>query len=392
MNYIKILLRFLNIRAFLLSLITLLALNPVFSSDANNEHKTEKKFNAGEMIMEHIGDAHDWHLFSIGEKHFTIPLPIILIHNGNLEVFLSSKFHHGHESYKGYKLETEGEKKGKIIRVKEDGHTIDTEAGKVWDFSITKNVFAIFISVILLSIILISVAKRYKKRGINAPKGLQSILEIIIVFVKDDIAIPAIGKEKYNKFMPTLLTLFFFIFFSNLLGLIPFFPGGANVTGNLSVTLVLALFTFLVTNFSGNRNYWKHIFNAPGVPVFLKIPPLMPVVEIAGMITKPFVLMIRLFANIMAGHIIILGFVGLIFIFGATNPGTGYAVAGGSVIFMIFMSLLELLVAFIQAYVFTLLSALYFGIATEEHHEHKKEHQTNIEISPDNTGNIINQN
>ncbi len=389
MSYIK---ELFNIKAYLLLLITLFVYNPVFSSEANEEHSSKKEFNAGEMIMEHIADAHDWHLFSIGEKHFTIPLPIILIYDGKLDIFLSSKFHHGHSSYKGYKLETEGDNKGKIVRVTDDGYTVDNEAGKILDFSITKNVFAIFISVILLCLILISVAKKYKKRGINAPKGLQSVLEIIILFVRDDIAVPAIGKEKYNKFMPILLTLFFFIFFSNLLGLVPFFPGGANVTGNISVTLVLALFTFFVTNFSGNRNYWKHIFNAPGVPIFLKIPPLMPVVEIAGMITKPFVLMIRLFANIMAGHIIILGFVGLIFIFGATNPGTGYGVAIGSVIFMIFMSLLELLVAFIQAYVFTLLSALYFGIATEEHHKHKAEHKSNSEITPDKAGNIINQN
>jgi F-type H+-transporting ATPase subunit a len=171
------------------------------------------------------------------------------------------------------------------------------------------------------------------------------------------------------KYMPYLLTIFFFIFINNLLGLIPFFPGGVNLTGNLAITMVLALFTFLITAFSGNRNYWVHIVNTPGVPWWLKIPiPLMPIVEIIGLITKPFVLMVRLFANITAGHIILLGFMSLIFIFGNMNPWIGYAVSPVSILFGVFMSLLELLVAFIQAYVFALLSAIYFGMAVEEHH------------------------
>jgi F-type H+-transporting ATPase subunit a len=169
--------------------------------------------------------------------------------------------------------------------------------------------------------------------------------------------------------MPYLLTLFFFIFLNNLLGLVPIFPGGANVTGNIAVTMVLALFTFVITTFSGNKEYWMHIINTPGVPWWLKIPvPLMPVVELIGVFTKPFVLMVRLFANITAGHIIVLGFISLIFIFGELNAGLGFGVSIVSIAFAIFMFLLELLVAFIQAYVFTLLSALYFGMATEEHH------------------------
>jgi F-type H+-transporting ATPase subunit a len=190
----------------------------------------------------------------------------------------------------------------------------------------------------------------------------------VIIFIRDDVAMSSIGKN-YERYMPFLLTLFFFILFNNLLGLVPIFPGGANVTGNLAVTGVMAFFTLLITTFSGNRAYWQHIFNTPGVPWWLKIPiPLIPIIELMGAFTKPFVLMVRLFANITAGHIIILGFISLIFIFGNMNTYLGYGVSIVSVLFSVFLSLLEILVAFIQAYVFTLLSALYFGMATEEHH------------------------
>jgi F-type H+-transporting ATPase subunit a len=209
----------------------------------------------------------------------------------------------------------------------------------------------------------------YRKNEGEAPSGVQSVLEPIILFVRDDIAKPSIGEKKYLRYMPFLLTLFFFIFINNLLGLVPIFPGGANVTGNIAVTMVLAVFTFLITSFSANKNYWVHIVNTPGVPWWLKFPvPLMPIVELIGVFTKPFVLMVRLFANITAGHIIVLGFISLIFIFGQMNPGFGYGISVISIAFSIFMTLLELLVAFIQAYVFTLLSALYFGMAIEEHH------------------------
>ena len=198
---------------------------------------------------------------------------------------------------------------------------------------------------------------------------MQNLLEPIILFIRDDIARPSIGEHKYERFMPFLLTVFFFIWFNNMIGLIPIFPGGANVTGSISVTMVLALFTFVITTISGNRNYWQHIFNMPGVPWWVKFPvPLMPVIEIIGMMTKPFVLMVRLFANITAGHIIVLGFFSLIFIFGQMSVGLGLGVSVLSLAFTIFMTMLELLVALIQAYVFTLLSAIYFGMATEEHH------------------------
>lgn len=340
----------------------------------------EEEYNAGKKIIEHIVDAHEWHILDYKdseghEHHVSIPLPVILYHDGKLHVFMSSKFHHGHSSYKGFHFETSGPNKGKIVyRLERDFIDSETavadDGGELpLDLSITKNVVAIFFSAILLIIIFVSIAKSYRKRKKEAPRGLQSFLEPLIIFIRDDIAKASIGEKKYERYMPFLLTVFFFIFFNNLLGLVPIFPGGANVTGNIAVTMVMAVFTFLITTFSGNKYYWQHIFNAPGVPWWLKFPvPLMPVVEIIGIFTKPFVLMVRLFANISAGHIIILGFISLIFIFGNIMPALGYGVSIVSILFGVFMMLLELLVAFIQAYVFTLLSALYFGMAIEEHH------------------------
>jgi len=335
----------------------------------------KEDFKAGDMIVEHIIDAHDWHILSYDDFHLTIPLPVILWHDGQLHTFMSSKFHHGHDDYMGFGLAPEGEHKGKVVRTLQDRflteHVIvqDSNQDLPLDFSITKNVLAIFLSLIFMTWLFISIARAYRRREGEAPKGVQSLLEPLIIFIRDDIAKASIGKNKYEKFMPFLLTLFFFIFLNNLLGLIPIFPGGANVTGNIAVTMVLALFTFVITSFSANKAYWLHIVNTPGVPWWLKLPiPLMPVVELIGVFTKPFVLMVRLFANITAGHIIVLGFISLIFIFGQINLGLGFGVSIVSIAFAIFMNMLELLVAFIQAYVFTLLSALYFGMATEEHH------------------------
>lgn len=321
----------------------------------HDSHQEDKSFNAGKMILEHIKDAHDWHIMDINGHAVSIPLPIILYVNGEgLKIFSSSRFDHGHATYEGFSLV-----ENKIV----------SEEGKQFiDISITKNVFSMFISVALLLLVFLSIAKTYKKNPNKAPKGLQSWLEPLIIFVRDDIAKPSIG-HKYERYLPFLLTIFFFIFFNNLLGLIPFFPGGANVTGNIAVTLVLATLTFIITLFSSNKHYWIHIFNTPGVPWWLKFPvPLMPIVEIMGVFTKPVVLMLRLFANITAGHIIVLAFFSLIFIFGAMSPAIGFGVSIVSVAFTIFMNFLELLVAFLQAYVFTLLSAIYFGMAVEEHH------------------------
>ncbi len=339
------------------------------------EEALKEDFKTGDMIVEHIMDAHDWHILSYGDFHLTIPLPVILWYDGQLHTFMSGKFHHGHDDYMGFGLASEGEHKGKVVRTLQDRflteHVIVHDANQdlPLDFSITKNVLAIFISLIFLTWLFISVARAYRRREGEAPKGIQSLLEPLIIFIRDDIAKASIGEKKYEKYMPFLLTLFFFIFLNNLLGLVPIFPGGANVTGNIAVTMVLALFTFVITSFSANKAYWLHIVNTPGVPWWLKLPiPLMPVVELIGVVTKPFVLMVRLFANITAGHIIVLGFISLIFIFGQINIGLGFGVSIVSIVFAIFMNMLELLVAFIQAYVFTLLSALYFGMATEEQH------------------------
>jgi len=327
----------------------------------------EEVFHAGDMIIEHVIDSYQWHIINIGNKHISIYLPVILYDKGEWHVFSSSKLYHHQGSYDGYFLEEEGINQGKLVRLDENGEEVLPDL----DISITKNVLSLLMTSTLLIIIFLSVAKSYKKRRGHAPKGLQSFLEPLILFVRDDIAIPSIGAKRYKKYFPFLLTIFFFILLNNLMGIIPFFPGGANLTGNLAITGVLALFTFIITSISGNKNYWIHMINAPGVPWWLKLPiPLMPIVEIMGMFTKPFVLMVRLFANILAGHIVILGFISLIFIFGAMNVWLGYGVSIVSVGFTIFLDFLELLVAFIQAYVFTLLSALYFGMAIEEAHDH----------------------
>jgi F-type H+-transporting ATPase subunit a len=338
-------------------------------STTTNE-KTEKgKFNAGEFIFEHIGDAYYWHILTINGREsnhvIAIPLPVVVYSKtSGLNIFISSKFDHGHSIFKNFKIAEEGKNKGKVVEIMPDRTEI-----KPFDLSITKNVTSLFISVAFILWVFISAANTYQRNPGKAPKGIQSLIEPFIVFIRDDIARPSIGKKRYERYMPYLCTVFFFIWINNMLGLIPIFPGGANVTGNIAVTMVLALFTFTITSFSGNKHYWRELIDAPGVPWWLKFPlPIMPLVEITGVFTKPFSLMIRLFANITAGHVIILGFFSLIFIFGQMNVFLGYGVSPLSVAFVIFIYLLELLVSLIQAYVFTLLSALYFGLATTEHH------------------------
>lgn len=322
--------------------------------------KTEEKFNASELILEHIADSHDWHLWG----HTSIHLPVILKTDKGFEFFSSGKFNHGHEAYVGkhytYKIEHEH------IKVVNDKGELDEEASaKLMDFSITKNVVSMFLSIIVLLIIFLSVASAYRKREGKAPKGFQSLIEPIIVFVRDEIAKPNLGY-KYARFMPFLLTIFFFIWVNNLLGLVPFFPGGANLTGNIAFTVVMGVITFIVTNVNGNKSYWKHVF-LPHVPWWLY--PIMIPVEIIGVLSKPFALIVRLFANITAGHIIVLSLICLIFIF------KSLAIAPVSVAFVLFMDVLELLVAFLQAFIFTMLTALFIGTAvSEEHGEHADEH------------------
>jgi len=342
------------------------------NSHSNDSHG-KMEFNAGEYIVEHVSDAYDWHLTSWGrDHHISIPLPVILyskhpeLHGGkHFFVFMSSKFHHAHDPYKGFLISDSEEFDGKIVEFDSNGN----EMGRPIDLSITKTIAEAIISLILLIIILVSAARKAKQSTGKAPTGLQNLLEPIIIFIRDEVAKPAIGETKYQKFMPYLLSVFFFILLNNFIGLIPFPPFGANVTGNIAVTMVLALFTLGITTINGNKHYWKEIYN-PDVPWWLKFPiPLMPIIELSGVITKPFVLMVRLFANILAGHMVVSVFISLIFIFASLmGPVAGFAISPVSIAFSVFILLLDVLVSFIQAYVFTLLSAIYFGMATEEHH------------------------
>jgi F-type H+-transporting ATPase subunit a len=331
----------------------------VFGQEVKEKTESEGKFDASTFILEHIADSHEWHILTKKNgDNVEIYLPVILYsREKGLDIFSSKKLADGNE-YKGYKIEREGDLQGKIVSVNKEG-TVD-EKNLPLDFSMTKAVIGMLSAAIIGLLIFLSLSRSYRKSGISHPKGIQSFLEPVILFVRDDIAIPNLG-HKYEKYMPYLLTAFFFILINNLMGLIPFPPPfGANVTGNIAVTFVLATCTFLITQFSGSKTYWKHIFAAPGVPFWLL--PIMIPVEIIGLFSKPFALMIRLFANITAGHIIVLSLICLIFIFNSLG------VAPVSIFFVIFMDFLELLVAFLQAYIFTLLSALFISMAVQENH------------------------
>ena len=343
--------------------------NTMATENKNNKPGAEEEFNSVEMIMHHISDAHDFHFLdytdSEGVEHaVSIPLPVILYTNNGLVCFMSSAFHHNDDgtyivSKKGTNFVKYHEKIYQLndgassLEFDEQHHPLN--AVKPIDVSITKNVFSMLLSLVLL-LTLFGAAGKSAKKNPGAPRGILAFLEPIIVFIREDIIIPNVGEKKYKTYIPYLITIFFFIFFNNLLGLI---PGGANVTGNIAVTLVLSVFTLLVTNFSANKAYWKHIF-LPPVP--LALYPIMVPIEVIGVLTKPFALMIRLFANITAGHIIILSLISLIFVF------KSIFIAPVSVGFVLFMYTLELLVALLQAYIFTLLSALFIGQAIEEHH------------------------
>jgi F-type H+-transporting ATPase subunit a len=352
-------------------IILILFVGPGFVQAAEETEKTtepsqSKGFNAGKFVIEHVSDAFEWHIATFGETEISVPLPIILYSSDKgWNFFMSSRFHHGKETYNGFRIEEEGKNEGKIAEVNEQGEAIDLPI----DLSITKTVAGILVSVIIMLFVFLNIAKSAKRSANQAPAGMQNLFEPVILFVRDDIAKPAIGEKRFEKFMPFLLTVFFFILINNLLGLIPLFPFGANVTGNIAVTMVLAVFTFFITTFNTNKHYWKEIYN-PDVPWWLKFPiPLMPIVELTGVITKPFVLMIRLFANMLAGHLIVTVFVSLIFIFAKLmGAEAGYGISVVSVAFSVFMLLLDLLVSFVQAYVFTFLSAMYFGMASPEHH------------------------
>ncbi|GAA4096259.1 F0F1 ATP synthase subunit A [Mucilaginibacter panaciglaebae] len=331
---------------------------PSFAQE--KEHKAEEKFNPKDVIFEHIGDSHSWPVFG----DVILPLPVILYTDKGLEVFSSANIREEEVNGKPEKKIYQGKyysytaEHDKVAVVDAAGKVNEEASKKILDFSITRNVASMWLGMAILLIVFLSMSSAYRKRSGKAPKGVQSVLEPLVMFVRDDVAIPNIGA-KYQRFIPLLLTMFFFILINNLLGLVPFFPGGFNLTGNIAVTMVLALITLVVVNVSGNKYYWKHIF-APDIPLWLYI--IMVPVEIIGIISKPFALMIRLFANITAGHIIALSLISLIFIFKTLW------VSPASVLFVVFMDVIELLVAFLQAYIFTMLTALFIGMAVEEHH------------------------
>ena len=353
----------------------------------------KEKMDAGEIIVDHVLDAHEFHLLTIKNeenpkesKHITIPLPVILYQPGKgLNIFMSSRFHHGEEAHNGYlMLEKEFMREHGLDTVKDAKKQPAYQAGKIYatdaagmpdlntkiyDFSLTKNTSQMLLALGLLLFLMLSIAKKYKNgQGVNnAPKGWQNALEPVITFVRDDVAKPNLGK-KYKTYLPFLLTAFFFILINNIFGLI---PGAANVTGNIAFTFVLGIISFIIILISTNKHYWKHIFWPP-VPHGVK-PILIPV-EILGIFTKPFALIIRLFANMLAGHIIILSFICLIFIMGAMKAALGWGTSPLFIALAVFIYLLEVLVAFIQAYIFTNLTAVFIGQAFEGGHNDEEHH------------------
>lgn len=346
-------------------MLLLLFLLPVTGSQAFAASGGQEPFDAPKVIFEHLKDAYEWHITTIGDKHISIPLPVIVYsERAGWQLFSSSVFHEG-EEYNGFYLSRHGDNEGKVVERNAAGN----EQRPLLDISITKNVLAIFLNGALLCIIMLLTSRWYRKRGDSnaAPRGFVGAMEAIVTMVIDDVIKPNVG-EKWARFTPYLLTVFFFILLSNLMGLIPIFPGGANVTGNIAVTLALALCTFVAVNVFGNREYWKEIL-WPDVPTWLKFPlPLMPFIELLGIFVKPFALTVRLFANIFAGHTAILVFICLIFITMSVNKYLGGAMTVISIFFTVFMNILELLVAFIQAFVFTMLSAVFIGLAQPQHH------------------------
>ena len=351
------------IKSIVLTCLIVFSLNTAFANGGEKKEELD--------IMHHISDAHEWHLWG----KTTVYLPIILLDNGiktfsSKDLYHGTSFkvegHHGEEAIEyvvnpaiGYAIFHE-----KIYKLNannelnfHDGHPVNA---KPIDFSITKNTLSLFFGSTIILLLMFATAKFYKKNGAVAPKGLAKFIEPLIVFVRDDIAKANIHGGKHLKYTPYLLTIFFFIFINNLLGLVPILPGGANLTGNISFTVVLASFTLLITLFSANKNYWKHIFATPGVP--LALLPIMIPIEIVGIFAKPFALLVRLFANMTAGHIIILSLISIIFV--NQNAAWGFL----SVPMGLFISVLELLVAFLQAYLFALLSSLFISAAVEEAH------------------------
>jgi len=320
-----------------------------------------------ELIMEHVADAYEWHITTFGHTHLSIPLPVIVKgKDSGWQIFSSARFEQGTAAYQGFYIAQEGDNKGKIVEKDASGEEV-----RPWDFSITKNACSLMLSSAALIVMILLCARWYKQRREKpeeiSPKGFIGMMEMLIMSIVDDVIKPCIGKN-YKRYTPYLLTVFFFIFFNNLLGIIPLIPGGANVTGNIAITCVLALCTFVIVNIYGTKEYWKEIF-WPDVPMWLKIPiPIMPAIELVGVFTKPFALMIRLFANILAGHSIVLGLTCMIFLTVSLGAAMNTGMSVLSVVMTVFIDFVELLVAFIQAYVFTMLSAVFIGLSQVEPH------------------------
>ena len=337
--------------------------NVTASTPAATEEAEAEPVDVKGIVFGHIGDAYEWHIADFGDTKVIIPLPVIVYSSATgWHVFLSSRLEENHGTYEGFSIAPAGSPyEGKLVEHDAAGNEI-----RPFDISITKVTLALLINSVLLMVIILGVARWYKKhpKESAAPGGFVGFMEMFIMMVNDDVIKSCVGPN-YRKFAPYLLTAFFFIFINNLMGLIPIFPGGANVTGNIAITFVLAICTFLAVNLFGTKHYWKDIF-WPDVPWWLKVPvPMMPFIELFGIFTKPFALMIRLFANMLAGHMAMLILTCLVFISASMGPALNGSLTVASVLFNIFMNALELLVAFIQAYVFTMLSAVFIGLAQE---------------------------
>lgn len=340
-------------------LLLLLVFMPALASSANEKADEEGGLNIPEIVLEHLSDSYEWHIATYGDNHISIPLPIIIRGDATGEWHFCTSHSLPDNFYFNKEMH------GKIYEKLPDGSSV-----RPLDLSITKTVAQIWIVVIVLICIFTYCSRWYKKHDeiSQAPSGFVGMMEMLITTINDHVIKSSIGEKHYRKYSPYLLTVFFFILTANIMGLIPFFPGGANVTGNINVTFFLALCTMIAINLFGNKHYWKDIF-WPDVPLFLKAYPVavMPVIELFGVFTKPFALMIRLFANIMAGHAVILSFTCVIFLGWSMGVGYGLGLNTLSIVMLLFMNCLELLVAFIQAYVFTLLSAVFIGLAHVEH-------------------------
>jgi F-type H+-transporting ATPase subunit a len=332
------------------------------AASAHGETDETAELKTTEIIAEHIADSYWWHITSVNGHHLSVYLPVIVRANGEWHVFSSRHLAHG-EPYQGFHVATSGDYKNKIVSTDASGKEV-----RPLDISITKNALALLINSSILLIIFLSVARWYRRNPKNStPSKFVCAIEMFVMDVEEDVIKASIGKD-YKRYSPYLLTAFFFILVNNAMGIIPIFPGGANTTGNIAITCVLALCTMVAVNVFGNREYWKDVF-WPDVPVWLKVPiPIIPAIELFGVFTKPFALMIRLLANIFAGHTVILALTFLVFLTVKMGAGINAGMTVLSILLSVVMNCLELLVAYIQAYVFTLLSAVFIGLSRQEHH------------------------